>query len=79
VDWSGDPARCVLALGDRAALRAAILHLPKRQRQVVVMHYFGDHSLRAIGRRMAISAQRASQLHVAAVERLRRSAYAASR
>jgi RNA polymerase sigma factor FliA len=77
-DWSGDPASAVVAHGERAALHDAVAALPERQRLVLVLHYFGEHSLRAIGRRMCISSQRASQLHVAALERLRRSARAAA-
>jgi RNA polymerase sigma factor FliA len=73
VDWTGDLARSVVVLGEGASLRAAVWGLPHRQRQVVVLHYFGEHSLRAIGRRLKISSQRASQLHIAAIERLRRS------
>jgi len=79
IDWHADPARAVAFHGERDALRAAVARLPLRQRQVVVLHYFGDHSLRAIGRRLCISAQRASQLHVAAIARLRRTEYAAPR
>ncbi|HTA38350.1 MAG TPA: sigma-70 family RNA polymerase sigma factor [Candidatus Acidoferrales bacterium] len=78
VDWSADPARAVVAFGEHAALRAAVARLPRRQRQVVVLHYYGDHSLRAIGRRLSISAQRASQLHLAAMIRLRRGSDAAA-
>ena len=55
----------------RAALAALIAALPARQRDVVVEHYAGGSSLRAIGRHMAISPQRASQLHLAALAKLR--------
>ena len=79
IDWSGDPSRAVVAFGDRAALRAAVARLPYRQRQVIELHYYGDRSLRAVGRRMAISPQRASQLHIAAIARLRRDERAAPR
>jgi RNA polymerase sigma factor for flagellar operon FliA len=71
VDWGTDPACTVIANRERAALHAAVMGLPPRQRRIVVLHYFGEHSLRSIGRRLAISAQRASQLHVAAIARLR--------
>lgn len=70
-DWSGDPARIYERRSRSAALAGSIAALPKRQRAVVVEHYFGDASLRAIGRAMAISPQRASQLHLAAIARLR--------
>jgi RNA polymerase sigma factor (sigma-70 family) len=71
LDWGDDPGRIVEARGRSAALAALVAALPKRQREVVVAHYFGDASLRAIGARMAISAQRASQLHLAAIAKLR--------
>jgi RNA polymerase sigma factor for flagellar operon FliA len=79
VDWGEDPARSVAISEECDVLRAAVSRLPPRQRQVVVLHYFGEHSLRTIGRRLAISPQRASQLHVAAIERLRRHEYATAR
>ena len=68
----GRSERAIAAFAEHAALRADVARLPRRQRQVVVLHYYGEHSLRAIGRRLAISAQRASQLHLAAMVRLRR-------
>ncbi|MEO6834798.1 MAG: sigma-70 family RNA polymerase sigma factor [Candidatus Tumulicola sp.] len=78
-DWSGDPGRIVERRSRQADLTALIVRLPARQRAVVVEHYFEGSSLRAIGRRMAISPQRASQLHLAAIARLQASAtYAAT-
>jgi RNA polymerase sigma factor for flagellar operon FliA len=77
IDWTGDPAKAVVLFREHAALRSAVAQLPGRQRQVVVLHYFGEHSLRAVGRRLAISAQRASQLHIAAIGRLRKATDAA--
>jgi RNA polymerase sigma factor (sigma-70 family) len=79
-DWSGDPARIVERRSERARLAAQIALLSPRQRDVVMMHYFNHNSLRAVGRRLAISPQRASQLHLSAIAKLRnltRSAYAA--
>jgi RNA polymerase sigma factor for flagellar operon FliA len=73
-DWRDDPARIFEDRSRGRALAAAIDALPKRQRDVVVEHYFGDRSLRKIGRRMAISSQRASQLHLSALAKLREGA-----
>lgn len=73
-DWSDDPARIVQRGGERAELAALIRGLPPRQREVLVLHYFQETSLRSVGRRLAISPQRASQLHLAAIARLRRDA-----
>ena len=79
-DWSGDPAAIVERRSERARLAGQIARLSPRQRDVVMMHYFNDNSLRAVGRRLAISPQRASQLHLSAIAKLRnltRSTYAA--
>jgi RNA polymerase sigma factor FliA len=78
-DWSKDPARIVEARSERDALDAVVEALPPRQRQVIREHYYGDRSLREIGRRMKISAQRASQLHLAAMDKLRKCIDAATR
>jgi RNA polymerase sigma factor (sigma-70 family) len=45
--------------------------LPERQRDVVALHYYSRLSLHAIGRRMNVSPQRVSQLHLTALARLR--------
>ena len=70
-DWSADPAMACELRAKRDELRASIDALPPRQRDVVNAHYFGERSLRAIGRAMAISSQRASQLHLSALAKLR--------
>lgn len=71
-DWREDPACIVERRLRDDALRNALLHLPERQRKLICDHYFSEHSLREIGRRMSISAQRASQLRIAAVTRMRK-------
>jgi len=71
-DWSGDPARIVEERSECCALDALVESLPPRQRQIIREHYYGERSLREVGRRMQISPQRASQLHIAAMEKLRR-------
>jgi RNA polymerase sigma factor for flagellar operon FliA len=78
-DWSGDPARIVLDRSERDAIAARVDALPERQRLLIRDHYFAERSLREIGVRLRISPQRASQLHVAAMEKLRRSFDAAPR
>jgi RNA polymerase sigma factor FliA len=71
-DWSNDPAVLIEARSERDAIAAAIDALPARQRQVIREHYFGNWSLREVGRRMQISPQRASQLHIVAMRKLRK-------
>lgn len=71
-DWSNDPAVLFEASSQCESIGAAVDALPERQRQVIREHYFGAWSLREVGRRMRISPQRASQLHIAAMRKLRR-------
>ncbi|HEY5258582.1 MAG TPA: sigma-70 family RNA polymerase sigma factor [Candidatus Baltobacteraceae bacterium] len=66
-----DPAAVVDAIAARDEMRNAIWSLPERQRLVVTQYYFGNRSLRDIGEACAISSQRASQLHRAALSKLR--------
>ena len=70
-DWSGDPALIVEIHARRQGLRAAVAQLPPRQREIVLRYYFGESSLRSISERMAVTPQRVSQLHCAALNRLR--------
>jgi RNA polymerase sigma factor FliA len=72
-DALGDPAGIFERSSERAALALQIARLPARQREVVVRHYFYGASLRAVGRHLAISPQRASQLHLTAIAKLRSS------
>lgn len=71
-DWSDDPAQIVERRLENRRLYSLVADLPPRQRRIVAMHYFNARSLRAVGRTMAISPQRASQLHLSAIERLKR-------
>ena len=72
VDYSADPAIVAGERWDRRVVREMVAALPARQQSIVMHHYFAGESLRAIGRRMAISSQRASQLHLTAIEKLRK-------
>jgi len=53
-------------------VRRAINALPRRQRQLIVDHYYRDKSLRVLSEDLSVSPQRASQLHLLAIGRLRR-------
>jgi RNA polymerase sigma factor FliA len=75
-DWSNDPARLLEERSERETIAGAVDALPARQRQVIHDHYYSERSLREVGRRMRISPQRASQLHIAAMKKLRRSLHA---
>ena len=50
-----------------------VSRLPARQRHILELHYYGELSLHTIGKRMSVSPQRVSQLHLEALARLRRS------
>jgi RNA polymerase sigma factor for flagellar operon FliA len=75
-DWGDDPARIVERRSESAQLAALVAGLPKRQREVVLLHYFKGDSLRSVGKRLAISPQRASQLHLSAIAKLKRETHA---
>jgi RNA polymerase sigma factor for flagellar operon FliA len=50
----------------------AVRRLPERLRAVIVLHYFQDRSLKEIGQDMGFTESRACQLHVQAVDLLRK-------
>jgi RNA polymerase sigma factor FliA len=76
-DWNSDPSHAVGTRDENAILFGLMNVLPERQRNLLMLHYFGERSLREIGRAMAISPQRTSQLHLAALAKLRKVANAA--
>lgn len=78
-DWSRDPANIVAERSSAHELRVHLRGLPPRHQTLLALHYFADEPLARIGSRMGISAQRASQLHVAAIARLRKRYHAPSR
>lgn len=68
----GDPQVIVTASAERSRIRAAVATLPHRQRKLIVDHYYDNHSLRTLSDQLGVSPQRASQLHLLAIGRLRR-------
>ena len=75
-NWHDDPARVAEARHNRVALASLVATLPPRQRRIVTSHYYGGKSLRSIGKQLAVSPQRVSQLHLAAINSLRERARA---
>lgn len=75
-DLNTDPAVVVSEIVETEHLQAALQTLPARLRNVIDLHYFGELSLHQIGERMNISPQRASQLHLAALEKLQKVVHA---
>jgi RNA polymerase sigma factor for flagellar operon FliA len=70
-DHSLEPSAQALVRAKRARLRQAIELLPQRQQRILAMHYVQEVSLRNIGRRLRVSPQRVSQLHLSALAHLR--------
>ena len=71
-DWGADPGIIAAYRSERDFIRAALYRLTPRQRRVLALHYFRGKSLHQIGEALAISPQRASQLHQAAIKNLRK-------
>jgi len=78
-NWSNDPAMLTSERSEAEWIGSIVDALPWRERRIIREHYYGDVSLRDVGRRMRISPQRASQLHQAAIRRLRQGLDAAAR
>lgn len=66
-----DPALIVVERAERQHLANLLSRLSPRQRDVLILHYWNGVSLRAVSRRMAVSPQRVSQLHLAALAKIR--------
>jgi RNA polymerase sigma factor for flagellar operon FliA len=73
LDERSNPADLAVARSERLRVRSAIAALPSRQRELVDAHYFGERPLRALSVELGVSPQRVSQLHLAAIARIRRS------
>lgn len=78
IDVAADPARVAEARFERKRLRSMVGRLSPRHRATLVRHYYFGQTLTEIGASMAVSPQRASQLHVIALRRLRGMQYAAA-
>ncbi len=74
-DKSENPAELVAAQSVRNDLQRAVAGLPLRERRVIELHYGAAQPLRCVAHTLAVSAQRASQLHLAALKRLRKVRY----
>ncbi len=54
-------------------VKAAISELPKRERKVVGLYYYGEVTMKEIGAEIGVNESRVSQLHARAIQRLRTS------
>jgi len=71
-DWDADPASIVATTAEKDGIRGLLRALPPRHRELLRLHYFAEQTLHAISRRMGVSPQRVSQLHLTALGRLRK-------
>src|SRR5712692_2247788 len=55
----------------RDRIRAAIASLPRRERKVVGLYYYGEVTMKQIGAEIGVNESRVSQLHARAIKRLR--------
>lgn len=65
------PDRLFEANEAKALVNKALGTLPDRYRKVVVMYYSGDWSMRDIGRSLGVNESRVSQIHKAALGKMR--------
>ncbi len=67
------PERCFQRIETEQRVRAAIAALPWRERKVISLYYYGEVTMKDIGRSIGVNESRVSQLHARAVQRLRAS------
>jgi RNA polymerase sigma factor FliA len=77
LDWGGDPAMILHRRCVREEFAAVLDALPERPRRLIIEHYYAERTLRDVGQRMGFSPQRASQMHVNTLVRLRAIMHAA--
>jgi RNA polymerase sigma factor for flagellar operon FliA len=70
-DLSGNPEAVAVRDVDRCELKVAMHRLNANERMVVHLHYEKDLSLKEISERMRLSQSRISQVHSAAIRKLR--------
>jgi RNA polymerase sigma factor for flagellar operon FliA len=66
------PDRLFEANEAKELVSKALNALPDRYRRVVVMYYSGDWSMRDIGRSLGVNESRVSQIHKAALDKMKR-------
>ena len=71
IDRSDDPQTLLGSRVEREHVYGAIAALPRRERRIVLAHYFAERKLRDLVAPLQISPQRVSQLHLRALRQLR--------
>jgi len=56
----------------RDRVRGALAQLPARERRIISLYYFGEATMKQIGRAIGVNESRVSQLHARAIQRLRK-------
>jgi RNA polymerase sigma factor FliA len=67
----GSPYQQTLRAENKRLLRNAIQELPQREREVLTLYDFHELTMKQVGARMRIGESRVSQIHTAAIARLR--------
>lgn len=70
-DWNADPLTVLQKERRLSALAAAVLRLPPREQEVMVLHYTRDMKFKDVGLKIGVSESRVCQIHRHAVELLR--------
>lgn len=71
-EWAQNPFSRLNALGIQSIVAKAIGELPQKQRLVLEMYYYKDLSLKEIGNLLELTESRVSQLHTAAIRRMKK-------
>jgi RNA polymerase sigma factor for flagellar operon FliA len=66
-----DAEEALIRHRQKHALAVALTKLPRREREVVALHYFENEALAEVARRWGLSRARLSRIHTSALERLR--------
>jgi RNA polymerase sigma factor for flagellar operon FliA len=56
----------------RDRVRKALTELPPRERRIIGLYYFGEATMKQIGKQIGVNESRVSQLHARAIQRLRK-------
>lgn len=66
-----DPHEIVAERQVRRLVAQAVRNLPERERRVLHLYYFEEHTLREIGQKLGVTESRVCQIHGRAIRRLR--------
>ena len=67
---SPNPKKILESRELKETLVAAIMHLPEKEKKVMVLYYYEDLTLKEVGSVMDLTESRVSQIHADAVARI---------